>query len=182
MKQFFASCQRALSVALRFVRAWLSIPVNACLAALVAVFLISILAWAIGDPYAEVALFFPAGRGSSLRGELRDLPRAHGAEAKAEIIASELLLGPRSPSLRAAFPQGTRLESAIYRNRKLYVDLSEDAALAEPATLRTGLRALEKSLRVSLPWLKRLTLTIGGREPYADAIMAGNGAKKQKNN
>jgi len=193
MKQFFGACARACAracviayrasrAALRVAAAWLSVPVNACVAALGAAFLVSFLAWAIGDRYAEVALFFPSGRNSALRSELRDLPRPRGAEARAELVASELLLGPRSPALRPAFPRGTRLESAIYRKGRLYVDLSEDAALAEPANLRRGLSALDRSLRLAFPWLKRLTVTIGGREPFADSAAPGNAAKKPKNN
>jgi hypothetical protein len=189
MKQFLDSCRRASTAikraslaALRAVRAWLSVPVNACIAALAAAFLVSALSWALGDRYAEVALFFPSGRGASLGGEMRDLPRPRGPEARAELVASELLLGPRDPALHAAFPQGTRLVSAIYRKGRLFVDLSDDAALAEPAVLRAGLAAIERSLRLALPGLKRLTVTIGGREPYADSETEGNGAKKQKNN
>jgi len=189
MKQFLETCKRAAIVAwkatlvaLRVARGWLAVPANACLAALAAAFLISFLSWAIGDRFAQVALFFPSGRRASSAGEMRDLPRPRGREARAELIASELLLGPRDPSLKPAFAQGTRLVSTLYRKGRLYIDLSEDAALAEPKELRAGLAALERSLRLALPGLKRLTVTIGGREPYADVETAGNAAKKPKNN
>jgi hypothetical protein len=189
MNQFLAACARvadravkALRVALQTALAWLSIPVNACIAALGLAFLVSFLSWALGDRYAEVALFFPSGKNGSLHGEFRDLPRPHGAQARAELVTSELLLGPVSSSLVPAFPQDTRLRSAIYRKGHVYIDLSEDAALADPPNLRKGLAALSRSLKLALPGLKRLTVTIGGREPYKDGIAAGNGAKKQKNN
>jgi hypothetical protein len=194
MKKLLAACASVARAQARFLRgalrkafAWLSLPVNACLAAIVLAFLISLFSWAIGDRYAEMALFFPSGKASAsglatLKAELRDLPRPRGAEARAELLASELLLGPRDPLLGPAFPQGTRLESALYRKGHLYVDLSASAALAEASALKAGLSALERSLRLALPGLKGLRVTIGGREPYVESIMAGNSVKKQKNN
>jgi hypothetical protein len=185
-KDFALRAYEAGRSGLRIALHWLSFPINACFAALATAFLVSFLSWAIADRRAEIALFFPAGsdpaKSSALRGELRDLPRPRGAEARAELVASELLLGPRDPKLHPAFPQDSRLESAIYRKGRLYIDISEDAALEDPAALKLGLKALRRSIRAAFPGLRSLTVTIGGREPYADFPEAGNGAKKQKNN
>ncbi|HOX33062.1 MAG TPA: GerMN domain-containing protein [Spirochaetales bacterium] len=193
MKPILEACGSALRRAAAFLRKslrlaleWLSHPAQACAAALAFAFAFSLLFWAVADRRAEMTLFFPIGPAyASDRGlgaELRDLPRPRGPEARAELAAEELLLGPRDPSLHEAFPRGVRLETAIYRKGRLYIDLSEDAALAEPASLKLGLVALRRTVKAALPGLKSLTVTIGGREPYAEALEAGNGAKKQKNN
>jgi hypothetical protein len=168
---------------LKRVAIWLSPPPRFCAALLSLAFTVSLLSWAIGDRVYQSVLFFPQARGEALRGEPRNLPRTFGTERKAELIASELLLGPAGPSLRPAFPSGVRVASTLYRHGTIYVDLSEDAALADPADLKLGLRALEKSLRAGLPWARRITLTIGGMQPYLDGLPELlDAAKKNKKN
>ncbi|HET7839582.1 MAG TPA: GerMN domain-containing protein, partial [Rectinemataceae bacterium] len=163
---------------------WLSVPFNLCLAALAAVFLFSLVSWALLDRKAEVLLFFPDAKTSRIRGEVRDLPRAWGAEARAELVASEVLLGPRDSSLAPAFPAGTRVEAVLYRKGRLYVDISPEAAISEPSPLKLGLEALRRSLAVAVPQAARIALTIGGIEPYAEGIdeEPGNTAKNRKIN
>jgi hypothetical protein len=174
----------ALAVAWRHTRKWLSVPFNFCLASLGAVFLFSLVSWAILDRKAEVLLFFPDAKSSRIRGEVRDLPRARGPEARAELVASEVLLGPRDSRLAPAFPAGIRVETAIYRNRRLLVDISPQAAVSDQASLRLGLESLRRSLATAVPQAARIVLTIGGREPYAESIAEGpgNASKKPKNN
>jgi hypothetical protein len=158
---------------------WLSVPVNLCLAVLGLVFLVSFASWAIADRFSDVVLWFPDSKGS-LRGELRQVPVKWGAENRAELVASELLLGPKTLSLKPAFQPGIRVESILYRKGRLYVDVSLEAALQDSKSLKTGLEAMERSLKAAIPGLRRLTLTIGGIEPYSDGlkIEAGGGAKK----
>lgn len=158
---------------------WLSVPVNFCIAALGLVFLVSFASWAIGDRFEDIVLWFPDQRGS-LHGELRQAPVKWGSEARAELIASELLLGPKSHSLLPAFEPGVQVESVMYRKGRLFLDISREAALEQTASLKLGLAALERSLRASLPGIRRLTVTIGGTEPYADGLKQeeGRGAKK----
>ena len=189
MMKFFDACAKAALAAWRALRAaarlsltWLSVPFNAVLAAIGLAFLVSFLAWAVGDRNAEVALFFPSARTGALRGELRDLPRKWGREGRAELLASELLPGPRSDELSPAFPQGTKVEAVLYRKGRLYLDLSAEAALSPPSELRAGLAAMRRTMERGFPWLKELVLTIGGREPYSLGYEAGNGAKNQKDN
>jgi len=182
MNGVFAPALRAIRLAFRPVLAWLREPLHALLVALGLALLASSLGLVLSDRYAEAVLFFPSRRGPAIAGETREVPRQRGAEARAELLVSELLLGPASSQLNPAFFQDTRLESAIYRKGRLYVDLSADAALASPEELKIGLAALERSLRLGFPWLKELKMTIGGQEPYATGIEPGNDAKKRKDN
>lgn len=165
------------------VAVWLSPPPRLCAALLSLVFAVSLLSWAIGDRVYQSVLFFPQARGTALRGEPRNLPRTAGREKKAELIASELLLGPVDPALVSAFPSGVRVESTILRRGSLYVDLSPDAALADPAKLKIGLASMERSLRAGLPGIGRIVITIGGIEPYKEGLpSASEAAKKSKKN
>lgn len=178
-RRFLLAAGRTLAVAWVATIKWLSVPFNLCLAVLGLAFVVSFASWAIGDRFVEAVLFFPDGKGA-LHGELRDIPRSWGPEARAELIASELLLGPKDAALSSAFAPGVRVEAAIYRKGWLFLDVSACAALATPASLKTGIVAMERSLRAALPGLKRLSLTIGGKEPYAVGLKVeeGKGIKK----
>jgi len=186
MKPFLEALRRlsvvvghALVAAYRRSLVWLSFPVNFCLAVLGLVFFLSFASWAIGHDFDPVVLWFPDSKGS-LRGEIRQVPTSWGAEARAELVASELLLGPKSISLHPAFPPGVRVESVLYRKGRLFVDISLEAALEDAKSLKNGLAALERSLRAALPGLRRLTVTIGGTEPYSVGLKVegARGAKK----
>ena len=84
------------------------------------------------------------------------MPGARKLEA--ELIASELLLGPKSTSFSSAFAPGVRVESAMYRKGRLFVDISADAALADPRIrLRTGSRPWNAASGRLCPGLKRLS-------------------------
>ena len=155
---------------------WFSPPIRLSVTALALAFLISFIAWAARDPFFDALVFFPKGQGTSLRGEIRSLPKAGRSEARAELIASELLLGPITPGLSPVFPSGVRVESALCRKGVVYIDLSENAALSEPAALRLGLAALNRSLRAGLPLVHKVKITIGGVEPYAYAVPSANSA------
>lgn len=183
LAQKLASFARQVGAFLKRTAIWLSPPPRFCAALLSLVFVISLLSWAIGDRVYQSVLFFPQARGTGLRGELRNLPRTTGREKTAELLASELLLGPADPSLASAFPAGVRVESTMLRRGVLYLDLSQDAALTEPARLRIGLAAMEKSLRAGLPGIGRIVITIGGFEPYKDGLAnPDDTAKKSKKN
>ena len=183
LAQMLSSFLKQVGGFLRRTAIWLSPPPRFCAVLLSLVFVISLLSWAIGDQVYQSVLFFPQARGTALRGELRNLPRTAGREKTAELLASELLLGPANPSLASAFPVGVRVESTILRRGVLYLDLSQDAALADPARLKVGLASMEKSLRAGLPGIGRIVITIGGIEPYKDGLANPSGtAKKSKKN
>jgi hypothetical protein len=184
MRRFFLAAGRALAIAWAASLKWLAVPLNLCLSVLGLVFAVSFVSWAVGDRFEEALLFFPDAKGV-LRGEVRELPHSRGAEARAELIASEVLLGPQSANLTPAFAPDVRVESVLLRKGRLFVDISPGAALAamdasDPNTIKWGIAAMERSLRTSLPGIKRLTVTIGGKEPYTDRLKVEGGhiAKK----
>jgi len=177
LRRFLLASGRTLAAAWEFMLRFLSVPVNLCLTVLCLCFASSLSAWAFGEPFERAVLFFPVpGARAELRGELHNVPHSRSAEARAELIASELLLGPQSTTLAPAFAPGSRVESAILRKGRLFVDISADAALApDPSTLKKGIAAMDRSLRFALPGIKRISLTIGGLEPYAAGLSAEGG-------
>jgi len=95
-------------------------------------------------------------------------------------VASELLLGPKSTFLVPDFAPGIRVESVLFRKGRLFVDISSEAALSDPKTLKNGLAPMERSLRAALPSLRRLVMTIGGTEPYVVGLKAEGGPDIKK--
>ncbi len=179
LRRFSLAAWRALKAAYAATTVWLSVPVNFCLAVLGFVFLVSFASWAIADRFTEAVLWFPDPKGS-LHGEIRQVPIKWRAEARAELVASELLLGPKDLALRPAFEPGVQVESVMYRKGRLFIDLSRTAAFQGPASLKAGLAAMERSVRAAVPGLRRLTVTIGGIEPYSVGLReeGARGAKK----
>lgn len=163
-------------------RAWLAVPFNAVLALVGASLLVTLLSLAFGDRLVGTQLYFPpfGGATGSLQGEYRELPRVAGIEARVGLIAEELLLGPMEPDHLAAFSPGIRVERVIVRKRVAWIDLTEAAALEPAAGLKTGIAALERSLRASLPALSRIVVTVGGREPWAELPEAAESAVAER--
>ncbi len=169
MRDFF---ERVLDW-LKRVAAWFAPPVRMCTTAIALAFVFSFIGWA-RSPFFDAVIFFP--KGSSIVGEVRALPKTAGAEARAELIASEVLLGPIDPTLRMAFMPGVKVQSALCRSGTAYIDLSESAALAQPADLKLGLEAMRRSLRAGLPFIFNVKITIGGHVPY-ELVPASTAAK-----
>ncbi len=148
--------------AVSFLREWISLPLNKALTLLVALFLFSSTVWIASGPKYETLLYFASPSGHSLRGETRVLPLGSGIENNAALLASELVLGPRTASLRPLFAAGTRVESVLYRAGTIYIDLSPEASLSLDPPLSLGVKALSKTLTAGLPGQYRVLVTVGG--------------------
>jgi len=162
---------------------WLSVSSNLCLTVLTCLFAFSFVTWVVRAPGREIALFFPDSAGVS-RGEPRLVSRAPNREMLAELVASEVLLGPSDQRFSAPFDSNERPGTVMLRDDKLYVDLAERVALTPPDRLRRGIESLERSLRLALPGLKTVAITIGGREPYTSGLPreSESARKTQENN
>ena len=164
--------------ALRSFAVWVSPLPRLIPALLIAVFALSLLAWAFLDRQSSYVLYFPDHRGKTFGGELRDLPWRSTAEDRAELLVSEFLLGPRDPRLLPALPPTTRLVSILLRKGTLYVDLGEETALLPRPELEKAILALRKTLNLGFRQAGRLVVTIGGWQPWAEAPGAAGAAKK----
>ena len=117
---------------------------------------------------------FPDMNGKHSSIEYRYLPRTRGLENQIEQYVAEALLGPVSVNSSSLFVKGTRVLSVLAREGVAYIDLSEDAALSaqsgSSATfLRDSLAELVAGIGRNFPSLKRVSVFIGGYEPYAFA-------------
>ncbi|HUX36439.1 MAG TPA: GerMN domain-containing protein [Rectinemataceae bacterium] len=135
------------------------------------VFLLSLAAWAIFDGETGYVLYFPTANGAALRGEMRNLPRESGTEARTQALVSEFLLGPANPELEPAFPTGTSLRAVIYRKGTLFVDIGEEAALLPEDRLKLAIRALDRSIHLGLHQPRRIVVTIGGFVPWDEGSL-----------
>lgn len=170
-----AAARKSAELARRFA-VWISPPPRLCAAGILVVFLASFLSWAVGVRTWHTVFYFPTRNSTALRGEVHALPRAWKLESRAELIASEYVLGPIDGAReRSAFALGTRVESVLYRAGTLYVDLSPETALLPAADLALGLKGLGKTLDAGLPRVRRLVLTIGGTEPWKEGLDTASG-------
>jgi hypothetical protein len=179
LRGFLLNAWHALALACDIALRWLAVPLNLCLALLGLVFVISFSTWAVTDRFESALLYFPDAKGA-LHGEVREVPHSWGKEARAGLIASEVLLGPKSADLVSSFPSGVRVESVLYRKGRLFLDISASAALATPDSLKTGIKAMERSIHAALPEIWRITLTIGGKEPYKVGLKEAGGGPRIK--
>jgi len=127
---------------------------------------------------------FPDMNGKFRPAEYRFLPRMRGLENQIEQYVAEALLGPVSVDSSSLFIKGTRVLSVLAREGVAYIDLSEDAALSaqsgSSATfLRDSLSELVAGIGRNFPSLKRVSVFIGGHEPYAFANSVLPGSKSE---
>ena len=160
--------------------AWVSPPRRLFAFVLGVAFVVSIGAWVVFDKETSYILYFPTTQGTALRGEIRDISRRSGTEARARELVAEFLLGPANPALVPAFPAGTSLDGLLYRKGTLYVDIGQDAALLPEADLKLAIAALKRTVGLGIHQAKRVVVTIGGIQPWAEGLVSGPlpGAKK----
>ena len=109
---------------------------------------------------------------SSIEGKMvvedRMLHRSGDRETDIHRYVDEVLLGPVFPDLDPLFPRGTRLESFMYRDEVVYVDLSESAALPMEGNwdVFRSLLTLNEGIRRNFSFVENVRLFIGGNEAF----------------
>lgn len=159
---------------------WVSPPRRVFSFILGLVLFVSLGSWALLDDRSSHILYFPSSTSGRLGAEIRDLPRRFGAEDRARELVSEFLLGPANPGLLPALPLGSSLEGLMLRRGTLYVDLSPETALLPEADLKRAIGALGRSLKVGVHQVRRLVVTLGGRQPWVDGLPAAPSAPAKK--
>jgi hypothetical protein len=100
--------------------------------------------------------------------EDRMLSKTGSRENDITRYVEETLLGPVSLDSAPLFPKGTRLESLLYRDGVVYVNLSESAAL--PSLMGkdafTGLYTLYGGIKRNFSYVKDVRLFIDGHEAF----------------
>lgn len=100
------------------------------------------------------------------------LLRSHLDEASLTRYVEETIFGPRNPESAPLFPRETKLLSLLYRERVVYIDLSEAAALpvvignvrAVPMEggVERGFSTLRESLARNFPFIEEVKFFIEG--------------------
>jgi hypothetical protein len=102
--------------------------------------------------------------------EDRMLKRAASRELDIRRYVEEALLGPVSPDLAPLFPQGTGLQSLLYREGVVYADLSESAALPplEGGDVFRNFSTLYEGIRRNFSFVKDVRFFIAGKAAYTE--------------
>jgi len=112
-------------------------------------------------------IFYTIDMGNELVEE-RMLPLPLDQEKKIGFYVGEALLGPASQDALALFPRDTQLESLLFRNGVVYLDLSETAALPveDGGDCFRSLSALNRGIRRNFSFVKEVRLFIAGNEVF----------------
>jgi hypothetical protein len=102
--------------------------------------------------------------------EDRMLKRSPSRERNIRRYVEEALLGAVSPDSAPLFPRETRLESLLYRDGVVYVDLSAAAALPplEGGEVFRNMRTLYAGIRRNFFFVKDVRLFIEGKIAYEE--------------
>lgn len=121
--------------------------------------------------------YFQDAEKGKVRSEIRYLPKARDRDGKLAQFASEVLLGPETPSFKALFNPGTKLVDCFARKHSAYINLSPEALL--PGTSVTDSKdaceLFKKNVCTNFGSIDKIYLYVDGIEvysenPYADAI------------
>ena len=90
----------------------------------------------------------------------------HSRSKEEDIIryTEEALLGPVNPDLLPLFPWGTRLKTLMYRDKIVYADLTQSAALppAEGGNLLVNFQTLYDSILRNFPYVNDVIFFVEG--------------------
>jgi hypothetical protein len=100
--------------------------------------------------------------------EDRMLKRSSSRELDIGRYVEEALLGPVSPDSAPLFPRETRVQSLLYRDGVVYVDLSESAALPplEGGEVFRNFYTLYAGIRRNFSYVKDVRFFIAGKAAY----------------
>ena len=113
-------------------------------------------------------VFYTAKEGNPVIEE-RMIPHSGFREEEITRYVNEVLLGPVVLDIAPLFPEGTRLESLLYRDKEVFVNLSESAALAPLdgiQDVKTNLYTLVLGIHRNFNYIKKVTLFVHGNEVF----------------
>jgi hypothetical protein len=120
-------------------------------------------------------VFYSTETGSELVEE-RMLPLPRDREEKIRFYAAEALLGSAMRDALPLFPRDTRLESLLFRDGVVYLDLSGIAALpVEGGDSFRSLSALRGGIRRNFGFVKDVRLFIAGHEAFPEKFRLSGG-------
>ncbi len=116
----------------------------------------------------EKAFFFYETGTYNEEGESRVIPGYHEKEKNIRIYVEELLLGPSNVNFEAIFPEGTRLNQIMLREKKLFLDINNmvlKTDISKSYNIGKSIKLLKKNIYFNFPGIDTVIFTISGEEP-----------------
>ena len=100
--------------------------------------------------------------------EERNLKRSASQEQSLTRYIEEAVLGPVGPEILPLFTRGTRLLSLLYRDGKVFLNFSPEAALPpeEGGDVFNNLCTLYIGIKRNFPWVNDIVFFIDGKEAF----------------
>ncbi len=135
-----------------------------------AVLIFSVVLFIVHNPGVRRVFIFESFDDDRLYLESRDIPsfrREHGVSPYKQYI-EELISGTVTDRYRPLFNSSTRLESCIFHDGRLYVNLSEEALLATGSSSSTEVACelLKKNIHTNFSSVRKVYVFINGLPVY----------------
>ena len=118
--------------------------------------------------YTERTLFFVEPVSKAVVLEHRLIAEKHDLELNVELLIKDELLGSALLVRDSVFPSGTKLNHVLFRDGKLYADLSIEAMFPSAHSglnFRDSIRILEETISFNFPQIEDIIITIDGSIP-----------------
>jgi len=147
------------------------------LSALVILFLLSLgLYLFLPGKLVRTVLSFPDEISHTLTPEVRSLPFTWDQEHNIELTVREILLGPARHSHLRLFSREAALNSVLYRDGKVFIDLSEEAFLPDHDVIyspQVALEVLKATLLDNFAGVSHVMISVGGEPAGGNLVDKG---------
>ena len=119
------------------------------------------------DKQEKIFYFYESGTEKAV-GEMRTIPKYNHEEKNIQVYVNELLLGPRGMNLVSVFPEGTKLNQLMLREKKLYIDINNmllKTDISKSYNIGKSIKLLRKNIIFNFPDISSVIFTITGEEP-----------------
>ena len=119
------------------------------------------------DSQEKIFYFFESGSDKAV-GEMRNIPKYSDNEKNIQVYVEELLLGPRGMNLISVFPEGTKLNQLMLREKKLFIDINNmvlETDISKSYNIGKSIKLLRKNIFFNFPDISSIIFTITGEEP-----------------
>jgi len=147
------------------------------LSALVILFLLSLgLYLLLPGKLVRTVLKFPDEISHALTAEVRSLPFTWDQEHNIELTVREILLGPARHSHLRLISREAALNSVLYRDGKVFIDLSEEAFLPDHDVIyspQVALEVLKATLLDNFAGVSHVMISVGGEPAGGNLVDKG---------
>ena len=80
----------------------------------------------------------------------------------------EMILGPIELKLGRALPKTTKIRSILVRDKKLFLNFSDDIIFSESSlalSFQEMIQAVKKTVTFNFPWIEDIVVFVEGQQP-----------------